>query len=558
MRRLALVLVALLLAGCVGVPSSGRVEPGLPGPVPDAPDPLVRPIVDPPEPGMSASEIVEGFLAASAAVADDYRVAREYLTADAALAWDPGAGVLVADEDGATLTEEADVVTARFAQQASVSSSGVLVRQPTAPGTLTYPMADVAGEWRIAVAPAGLLLTEPQLDRAFEVRNVYFLDPSRVTAVPDVRLLPLTGAEALATALTSALLAGPSDWLAPGVASAIPAGMQLALGAVPVVDGVAQIALQGPAVAGDADGLEQFGAQLSWTLQQVPDVTAMEVTLEGRPLSLTGDRGPVPVTAFDSYDPDVVIGTPRLYGLTAGGAFAVVDGDQVQPLRAPGDGAEPPAATSVAAAPRSALVAGATVDGSGLIAVVPGREAPLAIAGEVAAGPRIDGLDRLWWLDTDGRVLVADASAEAVPVQVGLPTGLGPVRAVAPSRDGTRIALLVGDGADRDVLLGVVVGAGDGPQASGLQLLEVPGGALDVAWRSADQLTVLSAGPDLLRRLDLLGSVVASFAVPEEATTVADAPRGVVALGLADGTAGRLTGDGVRVVAGLAAPAYPG
>jgi hypothetical protein len=558
MRRAGLLLLtALLVAGCVGVPSSGPVEPGLPGPVPEAPDPLVRPIANPPEPGMSRSDVVAGFLAASAAIGDDYQVARLYLSPEAAGAWDPGAGVVVIDEEGVMLAEDGSAVTAQFVQRASVSSSGVLVQQAPAPGALAFPMADVEGEWRIAVAPEGLVLTGRQLDRAFEMRNVFYLNPPRASAVPDVRLLPLTDAEALATALLSALLAGPSDWLAPGVASAIPEGMELALGAVPVADGVAQIDLQGPAVAGDGQGLEQFGAQLAWTLQQVPDVTAMVVTLDGRPLPLLDERGPVPLSAFERYDPDVVIGTPRLYGLTSEGAFAVVAGDQLEPV--PGDVGGLPPASSVAAAPRSALVAGATADATGLVGLAPDREGPLQIAAAVASGPSVDGLDRLWWVDQQGRVLQTDPRAGAVPREVPLLGSPGAVRAVRPSRDGTRIAVLVGDGADRQLFLGVVA-AGDAAaaQVRGLRALEVPGEVLDVAWRAADEVSVLSAGPHLVQRLNLLGSVRASFAVPEDAVTIADAPGVVVALGLSDGTAGRLTGDGVRIVAGLSAPAYPG
>lgn len=557
MRGWWLLVFAAFLAGCVGVPADGPVQPGLPGPVPEAPDPLVRPIANPPEPGMSPTEVVAGFLDAAAAVGDDYRVARDYLTPEAASTWDPGAGVIVAAGEGPTLRQEGSTVSARFVQEAELSSAGVLDEMAAGPATAAFPMARAGEEWRIAEPPAGLLLTQRQLDRAFELRNVYYLDASRSTAVPDVRLLPRTGAQALATSLTTALLAGPSDWLAPGVASAIPDGMRLALGAVPVVDGVAEVDLQGPAVAGDTDGLEQLGAQLAWTLQQVPDLTAMTITLDERPL--LSSRGPVPLSAYDDFDPDVLPGTPRLYGLTPEGDFAAFVEDAVQPAVQTADGspADQPAAASVAASPRSALVAGAAADGAGLLVIPPGRAGAELRPASLGYGPRIDGQDRLWWVRPDGRVRIGTADPEQAPLAVRLPAGLPKVSAVVPSRDGTRVALLAGSPQPR-LFVGVLVAQDDGFSVRGPRELTVPGSVVDVTWRSADRLSVLCAQPDLLHRVDLTGSVQASFAVPQGVRSVADAPGAVVAVGLADDTVGRLTGDGVRTVPGITAPAYPG
>ncbi len=410
-------------------------------------------------------------------------------------------------------------MTARFSQVASVLSSGVLTRQAPTPASASFPMAEVAGEWRIAAAPAGLLLSERQLERAFEVRNVYYLNPPRSSAVPDVRMLPRTDAEALATALLSALLAGPSQWLAAGVVSAIPEGMQLALGAVPVADGVAQIDLQGPGV-GDAVGREQLGAQLAWTLQQVPGLTAMAVTLDGRPLPLLEGRGPVPLTAFERFDPDVLIAAPPLYGVTPQGSFAVATEGDAEPLPVAEGAAALPAVGSAAAAPRSGLVAGAAADGSGLVLLVPGRPAPRLVEAAISAGPNIDGLDRVWWADPEGRVLQTEVRDDSPVAQVELAGPIGPVRVVRPSRDGTRVAVLAGDGPQRQLLVGVIVAGSRGRQVQGLQPLRAAGELLDVAWRSADELSVLSSGPQLLQRLDLLGSVGASLAVPETAATL--------------------------------------
>ncbi len=561
MRWLAVLLaVSALLAGCVSVPSDGPVQRGLQGPVPDAADALVRPIANPPQPGMDPVEVVAGFLDAAAAVGDDYRVARQYLTPDAATAWNPGAGVVVMADDGPDLSLAESVVTARFQQLAAVSASGVVQREERAASSVALPMAAVNGEWRIADPPDGLLLTDRQLDRAFHVRNAYFLTAAGSIAVPDVRLLPITGAEALATALVSALLAGPSQHLAPGVTSAIPMQTQLALGAVPVADGVARVDLQGPALPAEPQLLERFGAQFAWTLRQVPDVEAMEIALNGSALPLADQRGAVRLVEYERYNPDVIVGEAPLYGVTDEGVLAeVVDGG-VRPLGAEGTANRPPV-TAIAVSPSGLLVAGRLADASGVLLGYPElAERPLrTVAGRVASGPRIDATGRVWWTTPDGAVVLADGTGEdpsVVDVAVaGLP---GPVRAVRPARDGARVALLVGDGAERTLHIGVVALDGQRPVITGLRELPAAARASDVAWRQADELTALIGEQGIIRRIDLQGSPLASFSVPATTRTLTDAPNAAVVLGLADGSAGTLTGNGVRIVEGLSAPAYPG
>ena len=554
-------LAAILLTGCVTVPSSGPVESGLTGPAPVAREPLVRPIANPPLPGMTQLEVVAGFLGATAAVGDDFQVARQYLTEQASQAWNPGAGVTVVAVDSQELSQAGAAVRADFDQVATVSASGVLNRQPAAGSSWTLPMESVDGEWRISQAPDGLLLTSEEFQRAFEARSTYFLDPGGSTAVPDMRVVPRTGRQALATALVAALLAGPSQWLAPAVSSAIPGGMQLALGAVPVANGVARVDLQGPPLASDRALVEQFGAQFAWTLRQVPGLVAMEVSVNGRAVPLQQDRGPVQLAVFDGYTPDVIEGGAPLYGLTQAGTFAAVQDGAVRELDRPGIAGMPPA-SSVAVDPSGQVIAGAAADRSGMLlgALRPEGSALQTIGGQVGSGPSIDAAQRVWWCDGQGRVLVAaaDGSGQFAAAVVPVAGAAGPVRLIRPSRDGTRAALLVGDGPARSVLIGVVVAGADGLRIEGVSALGSTGGAGDLAWHDADEITVLLPGSGAMDRVDLLGNRTVSFAVPQEALSVTDAPDDAIALGLGDGSAGWLTGNGVRIVEGLRAPAYPG
>ena len=547
--------VLLLLAACAGAPSSGPVQPGMQGPVPAAADPLVRPLANPPRPGMSQLEIVAGFLSATAAVGDSYQVAREYLDPAAAQTWDPGAGVRVMADERAALSQSGEVVTATFQQIGSVGAAGVVVATAAAEQSLPFPTAQVAGEWRITAPPEGLLLSSISLERAYELRNVYFIEPSGAFAVPDPRLLPRTGDEALATGLVDALLAGPSAWLDPAVMTEVPADTELALGAVPVSNGVARVELVGPAADLDDAALERFGAQMAWTLRQVPGLEAFEVTLSGDRVPLGTGRGPVPVTEYDSFLPDVVAGEVPLYGVAQDGAAVVAAGGESEPIDV---GAGAPALQSIAVMPAGLTVAGVAEGGSALVVgrLRAGEEPVAVVEGTVLGRPSIDGLGRIWWVDERGVLRMATATATPVAVAVeNAPEGLV---GVDVSRDGTRALLRFGTSGNETLSMGVVVGGTDGMRIQGVRPLAEADGAADAAWGSAEEVTVLGRGDGVIRRLDLLGEVIGVFNVSEESRVLTDAPDSAVAIGLADGSAGPLTGSGVRVVADLSQPAYPG
>lgn len=549
----AMIVLVLTLAGCVSPPSSGPIRTGLEGPVPEPPQPLVRAIANPPRQGMSPVEIVAGFLEAAAAVGDDFSVARQYLAPPAAADWNPGAGVTITASDLQQLTSAGDAVNVAYVQVGAISDSGVMAIQPPAAASVAVPVAQVDGQWRITNAPQGLLLSRQQVDRAFAVRNAYFVDPSSRWAVPDVRMVPRTGTQAQATALVTALLAGPSQWLANSVVTAIPAGLQLALGAVPVADGVARIELTGPQATLDDVGSDRFGAQFAWTLRQVAQVRAFIVFIDGREVPLAGQRGPVPLDEYASFAPDVLIGTPLLYGLNPQGAAVQADGDRVSLLPSVQGGQAP--LSSLAVGPASTVVAGATADRAALVVGrTDGSLQQQRIEEPIASGPAIDGRDRVWWTDPAGGVRVATPTPDGGLVVAAVQGAPGPITLLRPARDGTRAVVIVGG----EVYLAAVVEQAAGLLLQSFQRLGDIAGVSDVAWHSADQLTLLSPGADVVDRVDLLGRSTGAFAVPASTRGLCDAPGAPVVLSQADGTAGRLTGSGVRVIQGLTAPAYPG
>ena len=93
---IVVVLALPLLAACASIPTSGPIQQGVEVGV-ETTDQVIRVIARPPQPDMTPTQIVSGFLQASASFEDDHAVAREYLTPEAAVMWDPTRSVTVYD-----------------------------------------------------------------------------------------------------------------------------------------------------------------------------------------------------------------------------------------------------------------------------------------------------------------------------------------------------------------------------------------------------------------------------------------------------------------------------
>jgi hypothetical protein len=219
------VAAALVLAGCVGIPSSGRVNQG----------PLVQnggqqaPGVDlplGPRRNASRTELVNDFLQAATDATGDYAIAKEFLTARAARTWVPTKSVLLRERPATPQDVGANTVDYSVSTKASVNALGGYVQQGTdSTQTLSYTFTKVGGQWRISDLPDGIVLSRTSFENSFNQHPIYFFDPEYRYLVPDLRWFP-TGST-VPDRIVGALLAGPTDWLQQGVvASAFPAGVQ--------------------------------------------------------------------------------------------------------------------------------------------------------------------------------------------------------------------------------------------------------------------------------------------------------------------------------------------
>ena len=313
MRSLAVIAAgAILLTGCGALPPSLVAQVPTTGPIQqgaqvnlDPKDQFIRVIARGPRDGMSPTQVVQGFLDASASFDDDHAVAREYLTEVANTRWLPSLQVSVYD-GAAVVTSSGNSVTLTANQAGRIDEIGRYV--VSAPGQELrgdFLLVRDGAQWRIDRLPQGLMLSASDVDRAYRSLAAYFFNPSFSALVPDARMIPVLG-PGQGTTLVRYLLDGPSDWLAPAVRTGFPDGVGLNIEAVPIEAGVAQVDLKSAALLADDATRKAMSQQLVWTLGQLPDVTSVEITAGGQPLVVPGVTSPQPVDAWPAVDPDAL------------------------------------------------------------------------------------------------------------------------------------------------------------------------------------------------------------------------------------------------------------
>lgn len=287
-RRGALGLAAVgALAGC-GLDTDGQVAPGLKvdGPVAD---PLLRTPIGPKD-GATPREIVSGFIHAGSTSGEGLDVTRTYLTEACAKSWIPDSQTVIYSGDPKITpidgSEEAYQCSVRVV--ARIDADGRYEVAPPYDGArFDFHLDQVGGEWRIDQLQDGFgrLLEEPEVDYIFDDYPVHYPAIGWNALVVDQRWFPQ---DQLATRLVRAQLGGIPDYLEDAVSS--DTGAKLAVDAVPVRSGVAQVDLERESVAADATTRKQLAAQLVATLMSVPAVTEVVITLSGNTLDIGVDE----------------------------------------------------------------------------------------------------------------------------------------------------------------------------------------------------------------------------------------------------------------------------
>lgn len=93
MRRVLVILALLSLTGCATIPTTGPVLVAGPNSVGSPTEAEFLPAG--PAEGATQREILDGFISAGSAPQNNFRIARSFLTDEAALVWNPAGDTLV-------------------------------------------------------------------------------------------------------------------------------------------------------------------------------------------------------------------------------------------------------------------------------------------------------------------------------------------------------------------------------------------------------------------------------------------------------------------------------
>jgi len=390
-RRLwgALVAIpALLLAACVQVPFDGPVQPG--GQIEQDVEADFDFLPSGPTEGASQEEILAGFLAATTASQNNYRIARQYLAEAVQPVWNPYAGTLVRAREG--LVERVDDTTLTYTVTVTAEVDGLGRYSAAAEGPqelAPFRFVEEEGEWRIAELQDGILISQQAFPSAFSPHAVYYYDAAFQNLVPDLRWFP-TRAE-LPTRVVRAVLDAPTSWLEGAVVSAVPEGTALAAPVV-VAGGQAQVDLTDEVLLVDDGQRRALRRQLEASLRNVSGVAGVQITVDQNPVTIA--EGPIGLDVPPQVDARLLVGTDD--------AFGFVGASGIEPLGALSDRVLELGATAVTLGPSGTLAAALAPGGVFSVRTGDAPPALLDARGGLIA-PSVDGYSFVWELDGERR-----------------------------------------------------------------------------------------------------------------------------------------------------------
>lgn len=343
------VLVGILaLGGCAGLPTDGTLQPGnkVGETTPDA-----RWQFTPPGPseGANPADIVYGFLDAGESTADDWEIAREFLTDEASLAWDPDTRITIDDVNSREIGDftegddgDSGETRVRVTPTATVDEDGGFHLAAGGVRSLDFELVLVEGEWRISSVPDGVVVQSGTFESIFTSQSLFFSAPGD-RLVPDLRWFPDTG-DLFERLVTELVEGGPSPWLEGAVSSAFD-GIDLR-GVTIDEDLTATVALSEAAAGVDLERRARMQTQLERTLLPI-GVAAVRMSVVGDRLATANDE-----VVSTEPDPRAIVLTEDAFGYLTAGDITPIEGlsDPIAEQFAPGGVQEDPA-MSIAVAP---------------------------------------------------------------------------------------------------------------------------------------------------------------------------------------------------------------
>lgn len=530
-------LTVVAVTACAAIPTDGPVRDGQT--IKDESISGVDYRPDKPVAGSDQTAILRGFIAAGTGAQDDYAIARQFLASSFSEKWNPRRSVTIRQGNPAVERVGDRELSYTLTASATVDSDGEYTQavRPTS-STLTFQFTREDGEWRIAYAPDGIILSPVNFDSVFQQHALYFFDPTYRFLVPDERWF--LARSSTSTRIASALLAGPANWLKGAVVSSFPEGTQLSLNAVTVDNGTALVDLSSDALRASSQDKVRMREQLSKSLASVATVSSVAITVEGATFSVPDSSG-----ADAQQNPDVdsrpLVEQDGSVGYAGSSTGKIAElgngmGDEVARLD--------PSSFALSASGTAAVVG--NDDG---VTVVRGRNHLRVDATEDLVAPSIDDLGFVWVASSrDTREVTAyGLGGDPHAVSTTLPTG--ELVSFQVSRDSTRaLALIQTNDGPSLYVMAIVRGSDRRPTALGspVRVQAATGDAVGAAWISDSDIASLGqtpSGPDVVR--STIGGQSSTLPKPDgRATTIAGGSAGSMLLRMSDGSVLQSTGGG--------------
>lgn len=460
------------------------------------------PQAEPPQSGSSPEQIIDGFIRAGAGSQDDYAIARQFMSPEAAREWRPDERTIVYASDPSILFSGDDTYSTTFQVDAVIDSSGILTRLPEeATEIMDFGLEQIEGEWRITDAPDGTMLIDGTFQQVFQAHTLYFFDPQLRYAVPDQRwFLNRAG---IASEIVGALLAGPAPYLEPAVVSAFGDGVELERSSVPVDESTAMVDLS-PELVENAEPAERalMQQQLDLALTSLSRVTEVEITVAQREFDIPtaaelpeDERPDYQVSPeVDSTQVGIEGGTLRRQNdqvtLTIGSLPDIADLDP-----------QAPAVPNTAAEEVFGFLNG---DGNQLYHLRPERAPDLVLEADDLTRPSMDNFGWTWTASQEGddatvHAIAYDESLEPSRAEVSADwLGSRTITSLRIAQDGARAAMILDDDGERGLYVAGVIRDSTGiPRGLGQPMrLETSVELEEVRWQGPDALYVWANSED--------------------------------------------------------------
>ena len=527
----------LALSGCSGIPTSSQVYYGEEISE-DTSTQFVRVIARPPSVGMNPEEIVRGFLDACADPSDNYGIARQYLAIESAGDWDPLTGIEIYETSTIDVAQDSTSLTVSAGKLGTISDLGRY--QSGDPGAQISRAFEVSqessGQWRITNLSDGILLSSGDVDRSFRSFPIYFFNTELTSLVTDNVLVPVSNSGA-ATSLVRSLLDGPSPYLSPVATSAFPVGTALTYGSVPITNGVAQVDLSNEILGADEITRRALSAQLVWTLSTLANVSAVQISVSGQPLSLLNVGSLQTMLDWQSLS---TLPNPELITLNVIRSEEIYSvANEVENLKYVAQ------APLVFATPNTigTKIATVTADRKSL-QVTNSQESQfeLVAQGDQISRPTWDREGNIYFSDLGQgvREVISDGTLRAVSVDVSTLGTNDQVKQVAVSSDGVRVAVVLSDGIQDVIAVGAIFRADSETRIIGLHRIERSITSVrDIVWSSPTSIAAIGSDEsksELLFDVSLLDGKTRLFSTPVGAQQISVDGLGKLYVSAVDGS----------------------